>query len=276
MERSSAYVRGVPLPMRKSPFAALDQQFGKRRPEVEPTVRWIRVRFGGQVIADSRQALLLLQYAPDRMPTYYFPQADVQMETLSPSAEADAAGEVSWRNVQVGDRIAADAAWIALKPPASLASLTGYVSFAWHKMDGWFEEEEEVFVHARDPHQRVDVVPSSRHVRIVVNGETIAETRRPFVLFETTLPPRYYIPREDVRMDRLEPTDLKTRCPYKGIASYWNVRTADRLAQNIVWSYLDPIPECPKIKDLLSFYNEHVDLYVDGELQTRPKTPWSS
>jgi uncharacterized protein (DUF427 family) len=276
MERSSAYVRGVPLPMRKSPFAALDQQFGKRRPEVEPTVRWIRVRFGGQVIADSRQALLLLQYAPDRMPTYYFPQADVQMETLSPSAEADAAGEVSWRNVQVGDRIAADAAWIALKPPASLASLTGYVSFAWHKMDGWFEEEEEVFVHARDPHQRVDVVPSSRHVRIVVNGETIAETRRPFVLFETTLPPRYYIPREDVRMDRLEPTDLKTRCPYKGIASYWNVRTGDRLAQNIVWSYLDPIPECPKIKDLLSFYNEHVDLYVDGQLQTRPKTPWSS
>ncbi len=262
--------------MRKSPFAALDQQFGKRRPEVEPTVRWIRVRFGGQVIADSRQALLLLQYAPDRMPTYYFPQADVQMETLSPSAEADAAGEVSWRNVQVGDRIAADAAWIALKPPASLASLTGYVSFAWHKMDGWFEEEEEVFVHARDPHQRVDVVSSSRHVRIVVNGETIAETRRPFVLFETTLPPRYYIPREDVRMDRLEPTDLKTRCPYKGIASYWNVRTGDRLAQNIVWSYLDPIPECPKIKDLLSFYNEHVDLYVDGQLQTRPKTSWSS
>ena len=112
----------------------------------------------------------------DRMPTYYFPQADVRMETLSPGAEADAAGEVSWRNVQVGDRIAADAAWIALKPPASLASLTGHVSFAWHEMDGWFEEEEEVFVHARDPHQRVDVVSSSRHVRIVVNGETIAGT----------------------------------------------------------------------------------------------------
>jgi uncharacterized protein (DUF427 family) len=262
--------------MRKSPFASIEEQFGKRRPEVEPTARWIRVRFGGRVIADSRQALLLRQYAPDRLPTYYFPQADVRMDTLSPSAEADAAGEVSWKDVQVADRIATDAAWIALTPPASLASLTGYVSFAWHKMDGWFEEEEEVFVHARDPHQRVDVVPSSRHVRIVVNGETIAETRRPFVLFETSLPPRYYIPREDVRMERLEPTDLKTRCPYKGMASYWSVRTEDRLAQNIVWSYLDPIPECPKIKNLLSFYNEHVDLYVDGELQTRPKTPWSS
>src|SRR4029453_7613175 len=100
MERSSACVGGVPLPMRKSPFAPIDQQFGKRRPEVEPTARWIRVRFGGQVIADSRQALLLRQYAPDRMPTYYFPQADVRMETLPPRARADPAGEVGGRNVQ--------------------------------------------------------------------------------------------------------------------------------------------------------------------------------
>src|SRR4029450_12174604 len=176
MERSSACVGGVPLPMRKSPFAPIDQQFGKRRPEVEPSARWMRVRFGGQVIADSRQALLLRQYAPDRLPTYYFPKTDVRMETLAPSAGADAADEVSWRNVRVGDRIATDAAWIVLKTPPSLASLTGSVSFAWHKMDGWFEEEEEVFVHARDPHQRVDVVPSSRHVLAAVTEETIAET----------------------------------------------------------------------------------------------------
>src|SRR4029453_6304263 len=179
MDGSSAGIRGVLLSMRKSPFAPIDQQFGGRRPEGEPTTRWIRVRFGGQIIADSRQALLLRQYAPDGLPTYYFPQADVRMEMMPPSADADAAGEVSWRSVQVGDRIAADAAWIVLKPPSNLGALTGYVSFAWHEMDGWFEEEEEVFVHARDPHQRVDVVPSSRHVRIVVNGETIAEPARP-------------------------------------------------------------------------------------------------
>jgi uncharacterized protein (DUF427 family) len=112
-------------------------------------------------------------------------------------------------------------------------------------------------------------------VRVVIDDVVVAETRRPHLLFETTLPTRYYIPREDVRMELLEPTGLKTRCPYKGIASYWNVRVGQRVAQNIVWSYQDPIAECPKIRGLLSWFNERVDLYVDGELHTRPITAWS-
>jgi uncharacterized protein (DUF427 family) len=132
-----------------------------------------------------------------------------------------------------------------------------------------------VFVHARDPHKRVDVVASSRYVRVVIAGETVAETRRPYLLFETGLPTRYYIPREDVRMDLLEPAGLQTRCPYKGIASYWSVRIGDHIAINGVWSYQETIPECPKIKDLLCFFNERVDLYVDGELQARPQSMWS-
>jgi uncharacterized protein (DUF427 family) len=142
-------------------------------------------------------------------------------------------------------------------------------------MDGWYEEEEEIFVHPRDPYKRIDAVPSSRHVRIVINGETVADTRRPVLLFETGLPTRYYIPSEDIRMELFEPAVGTTSCPYKGVASYWSAKIGDKVFRNIVWSYLDPIPECPKIRGLLSFFNEKVDIYVDGELQPRPKTPWS-
>ncbi len=242
---------------------------------MEPTARWVRVRFSGQVIADTRRALLLRQYGREQLPSYYFPQGDVRMDTLVTGAAAGPDDVVSWWSVQVGDQLAPNAAWIVHRPPPVLAPLSGYVSFAWGKMDGWYEEEEEVFVHARDPRTRVDVLPSSRHVRVVIDGVVVAESRRPHVLFETTLPTRYYIPRDDVRMELLEPTSLKTRCPYKGIASYWNLRVGQRVAQNIVWSYPNPIDECPKIRGLLSFFNERVDLYVDGELQARPTTPWS-
>jgi uncharacterized protein (DUF427 family) len=153
--------------------------------------------------------------------------------------------------------------------------LDGYLTLKWHLMEHWFEEEEEVFVHARDPFKRVDVMPSSRHVWVVVDGVTVAETKRPSLLFETNLPTRYYIPAEDVDMDYLTPTDSHTRCPYKGLASYWNVPVGDKVYKDLVWSYPEPIPECPKIEGLLCFYNEKVDLYVNGELQERPRTYWS-
>lgn len=262
--------------MVKSPFAPIDEQHhADPGPLVEPTPRWVRVRFAGQVIADSRRALLLRQYGREQLPGYYFPQEDVRMGALVGATDAAPDGEVSWRSVQVGDEVATNAAWVVLRPPQALAALAAHVSFAWGRMDGWYEEEEEVFVHARDPYTRVDVLPSSRHVRVSIAGAVVAETRRPHLLFETSLPTRYYIPREDVRMDLLEPTGLKTRCPYKGIASYWNVTAGDRVAQNVVWSYPDPIVECPKIRELLCFFNERVDLIVDGELRPRPTTPWS-
>jgi uncharacterized protein (DUF427 family) len=244
-------------------------------PPVEPSPRWVRVKLGDTVVADSRRALLLRQYGPGRLPTYYFPRADVRMELLRPAAAGQPAGATSRWAVVVGDRVAEDAASMELDPPPDLAALAGHITFAWHKMDAWYEEEEQVFVHARDPYKRVDVLPSSRHVRVVIAGETVADTRRPALLFETTLPTRYYIPPEDVRGDLLEPTRTTTRCPYKGVASYWSIRIGDQLARDVVWSYPDPIPECPKIKGLLCFFNERVDLYVDGELQPRPQTPWA-
>jgi uncharacterized protein (DUF427 family) len=145
----------------------------------------------------------------------------------------------------------------------------------WDELDAWFEEDEQVFVHPRDPYTRVDTVHSSRHVRVGIEGVTLGETRRPILLFETGLPARYYIPKLDVRMDLLEPTESVTRCPYKGVARYWSARLGDKLVKDIVWSYPAPIPECPKIENLLSFYNEHVDMNVDGVLQDRPITPFS-
>ena len=244
---------------------------------IELSPRWIRVKFGGTIIADSKQAMLFTQYGPG-LPTYYFPRADVRVDvpdTRALSADAcDAQGFHHW-TLRVGDRVAEDGAWVVVAPPAKLAALVDHVSFKWSRMDAWYEEEEEVFVHARDPYKRVDVLPSSRQVRIVIADETIAETTRPWLLFETGLPTRYYIPQDDIRMDQLEPARLTTRCPYKGIASYWSLQGAGEDGRNIVWSYADPIAECPKIRGLLSFFNERVDVYVDGELQERPLTPWS-
>ena len=244
-------------------------------PLVEPTPRWVRVKFGGDIIADSRRVLLLRQYGPGRLPTYFFPLQDVQQEALTPGSPPEPDGEVVFWSVQAGGEEAQNAAWAYRDPAGPLADLRDHISFSWRKMDAWYEEDEQVFVHARDPYKRVDVMASSRRVRIEVEGQIIAESSRPFLLFETHLPTRYYLPQEDVRMDLLKPSDLVTRCPYKGSAVYWNLKLGDRAWPNIVWSYPEPIPENPKIRKLMCFFNEQIDLYVDGELQERPLTPWS-
>jgi uncharacterized protein (DUF427 family) len=238
---------------------------------VEPSARWVRVKVGGETIADSRRTLLLLEYGPGRLPTYYFPQADVRMEALAP---AGAEGEFDYRTVTAGGQTLERGAWVYASPPKAMAALKGYVSFPWNRTTAWYEEDEQVFVHARDPHKRVDVLRSTRHIRVMLGGEVVADSQRPTLLFETSLPARYYLPRDDVRMELLEPTASRTRCPYKGKAVYWSARVGDQTWPDVVWSYPDPIPECAKIKDLLCFYNERVDTYVDGALEAKPKTPW--
>jgi uncharacterized protein (DUF427 family) len=139
----------------------------------------------------------------------------------------------------------------------------------------WYEEDEEVFVHPRDPYHRVDILESSRHVKVRVNGEVVAETERSKVLFETGLPPRYYFPPEDVREDMLVESDKTTRCPYKGIASYWSVEAGGERVEDLIWSYQDPIPEAAKIEGHLCVFNERTDFEVDGEEQERAQTQWS-
>lgn len=242
----------------------------------ESSPRGVRAVLAGTTVAESRHMMLL--WEPRRLPVYCFPRGDVRMDLLEPSGQrADPLkGPVTSWTARVGDRAVEDAAWTAEEPPEGCPDLSGHVVLAWGAMDTWYEEDDEVYVHPRDPYHRVDVVSSSRHVRVEMLGETIAETTRPRVLFETGLPPRYYIPRHDVRMELLVPSSTETQCPYKGQASYYGIRVGNKLARDLVWTYRYPIPECTKIENLLCFYDERVDaVYVDGELQEKVQTPWS-
>jgi uncharacterized protein (DUF427 family) len=141
--------------------------------------------------------------------------------------------------------------------------------------DGWFEEDEEVFVHPRDPYKRIDILHSSRHIEVEVNGVKIADTFHPTQLFETSLPTRYYIPKLDVRMDQLTRTDTVTGRAYKGFAEYWSVDAAGETVKDLAWSYKTPFPDNVKIAGLVAFYNERADIILDGKRQTRPKTKFS-
>jgi uncharacterized protein (DUF427 family) len=247
------------------------------RVTLERSPRRVRVKFNGETIADSTGAHLLFETR--HLPVYYFPRADVRMDLLRPTDHHSFCpykGTASYWSIKVGDKESENAVWGYPDPFDEVPALKDFVAFYWDRVDGWYEEDEEIFVHPRDPYKRVDVIASSREVRVIVGGETIAETRRARFLFETRLPTRYYIPQEDVRMDLLVPSDKATACPYKGRARYWSARIGDQVFPDIVWSYPEPIPECPKIKGLLSFFNEQVDaILVDGKEVKRPLTKWS-
>jgi uncharacterized protein (DUF427 family) len=142
-------------------------------------------------------------------------------------------------------------------------------------MDEWLEEDEPVYTHARDPHTRVDILASSRHVRVEIDGVTVADSRSPRILFETGLPPRYYLPLTDVRTDLLRPSDTQSHCPYKGAAGYWSVDTGTNVHEDLVWIYRTPLPESQKIAGLAAFYDEKADVFIDGVQQRRPRTKFS-
>ena len=237
----------------------------------EDSPRRVRVLFNGQTLADSQHAKLL--HETGRTPVYYFPERDVRRDLFRPSGvtstSAHKGPESRW-SITVDSRTADAAAWSYTAPPDGARFLSGYYAFEWDRMDAWREEDEQVFVHARDPYHRVDIRKSSRHVRIAIDGELVAETHRPTLLFETGLPTRYYVPREDVRSDLLEHTDRHTGCPYKGQASYYSVRTPKRVVRDVVWYYPEPLPEAATIRNLLAFYNERVGLEVDGRREERP------
>jgi uncharacterized protein (DUF427 family) len=242
----------------------------------EDSPRRVRVVFGGETVADSRHVKLM--HEKGLLPLYYFPEEDVRMDLLEESDHTTYCpfkGDASYWSVRVGDEVAENAVWGYPEPIEDAPPLSGYLAFYWRMMDHWHEEDEEVYVHPRDPYHRVDVLASSRHVRVSVNGEVVAETDRPKILFETGLPPRYYIPPEDVREEALVPSDKETQCPYKGVASYYSVEAGGEQVEDLIWYYSEPIPEAAKMKGHLAFFNEKVDLEVDGEQQDRPKTQWS-
>ncbi len=243
------------------------------RPEpfVEPTRRRVRVRLGGTVVADSHRAQLLVQYPPGGLPTYFVPLDDVRPDALIDESTAHD-GQRRW-TVAAGRASAQDAAWTH-SDPTRFPALDGHVTFSWQQLE-WFEEDERAQVHARDPYKRVDTLRSSRRVEVRLHGQLLASSARPLLLFETWLPVRYYLPFEDVRTDLFAPSNLVTMCPYKGTARYWSVVVGETVVPDLAWSYPDPIPENPKIRDLVCFFTERVDLTVDGVAQERPDTSWT-
>jgi uncharacterized protein (DUF427 family) len=240
---------------------------------VEQGQKRVRAYLAGELVADTSRPLLVWEVP--YFPTYYFPSEDVKAR-LDPTGEREhspSRGDAEILDVGVG-RATAHAAGRRY-PGSPLAELKGAVAITWDAMDEWFEEDEPVYTHARDPHTRVDILASSRHVEILVEAVKVADSRQPRILFETGLPPRYYLPLTDVRLDLLRPSSTVSHCPYKGTASYWSVEIEGRTHDDIVWTYRTPLPESQKIAGLACFYNEKVDLVLNGSRQERPRTKFS-
>ncbi len=235
---------------------------------LEDSPRRVRVTFNGETVADSRRVKLL--HEAEHLPVYYFPEEDVRMDLLEESdhtTHCPFKGDASYRSVRVGDKVSENAAWSYPEPIDSARPLAGLIAFYWRKMDAWFEEDEQIFVHPRDPYHRVDVLDSSRHVKVTVNGEVVAETERPKLLFETGLPPRYYFLPEDVRTELLVESETKTICPYKGVASHWSVEVDGERVEDAAWMYPESLPEATKVEGHFSFYVDKAELEVDEERQ---------
>jgi uncharacterized protein (DUF427 family) len=245
---------------------------------LEPIQKRVRAFVSGVAVVDSIRVVMMRETA--HLGVYYFPLEDVRADLLVPSGTLVASpykGDASYFSVEVGGRVVADAAWRYLNPPPDCPDLSGYVAFHWRAVDAWYEEDEEVFVHARDPLHRIDVLDSSRHVRVVIGGRTVADTRRGVFLFETSLPTRYYIPKLDVHFEHLRPSPMRTACAYKGrTTAYWSAETADGSVRDVAWSYEVPRPEAAKVANMVAFFNERVDaIFVDGVEMPRSQTMWS-
>ena len=259
---------------------------------VHPVGKWVRADALGSTVVDSRRVQLV--WEPKRVVgSYAVPEEDVAGDFVP--AEGDVAAE---HPVPMGDdgppvldphppfgahpapgtpltirTDAGDLPGAAFRPDDP--DLAGYVVLDWTAFTQWYEEDEPVLGHPRDPFDRIDCLRSSRHVVIASDGVTLADTTRATLLFETPLPTRYYVPREDVAMDLFDRTDSHTVCAYKGEASYWSARVGDTVLRDIAWSYEEPRHDAAPVAGLISFYTEKLDLTVDGELQRRPRTPWS-
>lgn len=205
---------------------------------VEPSPRWMRARLNGETVADSKRTQLLHEHGT--LPHLLFPREDLRLDLIPPDAVSE-------------------------------HGVDGYVELDWHAMDEWLEEDEVAFGHPRDPFHRIDVRVTSRHVKVSMGGQTLAESTRAIALFETSLPTRWYFPPEDVRMDLLENGDKRTTCAYKGHARNFSFGEED----DIAWTYDEAEREVEPVAGRIAFYNERIDLELDGELQERPITPFS-
>ena len=202
-------------------LASREELISRRDPNhtvtVEPCPKWVRVMHNGEFIADSRRALLLFETR--HTPVYYFPREDVRMDLMSPTdlvTQCPYKGDAEYYTLNAGEAAVENVMWAYTAPFDVCPDISDYIAFYWNKVDHWFEEDEEIFVHARDPHKRVDCLPSTRHVRVEQGGVTLAESTRPTLLFETGLPVRYYLPVTDVRVGLLAKSEKATPLPVQG------------------------------------------------------------
>jgi uncharacterized protein (DUF427 family) len=228
----------------------------------EPLRRRMRVMFAGTWIAQSDDVVLL--HEPARYPVAYFPKADVTTDVLYPSdrtTDHRELGPTAWHVVRLGENEKQRGAWEHTNLPAFAEILADRVAFAWHAMDGFYEEEERIVGHAADAYHRIDIRQTARHLLVRAGELLIAETRRPLVLYESGFAPRWYVPREDVNEGSLTAVRRQTFCPYKGLCSYYDIGGTSRAA----WSYREPYREVDRIAHLISFEPDKLTVTIDGE-----------
>jgi len=227
-----------------------------------PVPRRIRAMLDDRVVLDTTDAIYLWEFPP--YPQYYVPVADVADGVLTDTGETKEFAHGVARVHTAGS----GHAWVYDEGVAK-----DRVRFQWDAVDSWFEEDEEVFVHPRNPYSRVDAVRSTRHIQVAADNLVLADSTATVIVFETGLPPRYYFPRTSVHFEHLTPTDTVTACPYKGRTSaYWSVPSVP----DVAWSYDFPTAPLLPVAGLVAFFDEKVDVTIDGVLQERPITPFST
>ena len=239
----------------------VEQPLPERLLFAEPLRRRMRVRFGDEWIADSEDVVLL--HEPGHYPVAYFPRGDVKAGVLSEPARTTKhreLGETAWFTVTAGGRDAERAAWQHIALPDYADELKDRVAFAWRAIDAFYEEDERIVGHAADPYHRNDIRATSRHLVVRDGDRVIADTHRPVVLYESGFAPRWYVPREDVDEATLTPIEGQTFCPYKGLASYYDIGEHAGAA----WSYLEAWPEVSRVRGLISFEADKIEVYLDG------------
>jgi uncharacterized protein (DUF427 family) len=238
---------------------------------VEPVPRRVRAELGGRTMLDTLGALYLWEW--EYYPQFLIPVRDIDPEFLVDEGRTHqlSRGTVTSVGLRVGELERPGAG--KRYDESRIERLVGFVRFDWDAFDAWFEEEEQIFVHPRSPYTRVDALRSTRRVRVEKDGVLLAESDAPVIVFETSLPPRYYLDRHAVDFSHLVESDTVTACPYKGrTTGYWSVATGGEVHADLAWSYDFPTRQLLPIAGLVAFYDEKVDVTIDGVPQARPDT----
>jgi uncharacterized protein (DUF427 family) len=242
----------------------------KHRLLFHPFPRRVRAEFGGQTVFDTVRAELL--HETGLLPVLYVPLEDMNadlMEKTDHTTHCPFKGDASYWSIRVGDRVAENAVWAYAQPNPEAPWLVGYAALYWSSMDAWYDEDERVEGHLRDPFHRVDVRASTRRVRVLAGDRVVAETARPLLLSETGLPNRFYLSPGAIPEELLEQSQTRTICPYKGKATYWSLRIDGKLIEDAAWSYEEPLEDAVKIKKFLSFDHDSLVVEVEPGQDTR-------